>query len=394
MKTGLYSFSRASFPLLLAFVMAQADIASLAGATAGAGLAPWKDRLPENPETYEVAEGRIQIKPRLKYELILSLHVLRCAEDHHQLFTNWAQQMRATLQPATLRQATNLNALVHEWQLCSLVQSYDGPDTIAGITDYLGQDKRRECYDWAVSHKDVVDRLGVPPKKFGRWYADFLNHYYRQGFGDLWVREQRQLVREQAPATAKALEQLPFPLLAFMEKHTGRKFQGTSKVIFYPSSFSRPQHAYGFEENGSKVVVYKVSKEPAEAMATAFHELLHPLLGGWRNPERMRKAVGELGNLAQFDKETQLLRGSYDYPYGCLEEILVHALGNYLCVKADVFTEAAARRYGYGPYQSAVYDAIFDHYETFPVVDDFIFDAITHIHSAGTLEQPKWVYQP
>ena len=71
----------------------------------------------------------------------------------------------------------------------------------------------------------AVDQLGVPPEKFGGWYADFLRRYYREGFGKKWEGEQRQLVREQAPETVKALEQLPYSILEFMEKHTGRKFQ-------------------------------------------------------------------------------------------------------------------------------------------------------------------------
>jgi hypothetical protein len=347
----------------------------------------------EEPKTYEVAEGRIEIKPRLKYELMLSLHVLRCAEDHHLLFTKWAQQMRASLKPSTLRQATNLNAVIHEWQLCSLVQNYDGPDTIKGITDHLRRDAKRECRNWAVAWKAQVDQLGVPPEKFGRWLADFLKRYYREGFGRTWESEHRRLVREQAPESVQALEELPYSILEFLEKRTGRKFQGVPKLIFYPSSFSRPQHAYGFEENGCKVVVYKVAKGPAEMMSSAFHELLHPLLRGWHDPERTQQAVRELGDRAQFQKETQAMRGSYGYPAGCVEEIIVHALANYLCVKAGVFSETVARQHGYCPYEGAMYDALFDRYEEFSAVDDFIFHAITHIQTAGTPEEPKWQYQ-
>ena len=45
------------------------------------------------PVIYKVSSGGIEIKPRLKYELIISLHVLKFAEDHHKLFMPWAQQM-------------------------------------------------------------------------------------------------------------------------------------------------------------------------------------------------------------------------------------------------------------------------------------------------------------
>ena len=346
------------------------------------------------PKTYRLADGCIEIKPRLKYEIILSLHVLRCAEDHHPQFIGWANQMRAWLKPETLREATNLNALFHEWQLCSLVQNYDGPDTIDGLTAYIQADARREVASWAGRFPAAtLKQAGADRQQFASWYADLLERYYQEGFGKTWEAEHRRLVQEQAPETAKSLEQLPYSITGFMEQHTGRKFQGGSKVIFYPSSFSRPQHAYGFEENGAKVVLYKVSESPGGAMATAFHELLHPLLRSWHYADRMKPVIAALGRQPPFERTAQALRSSYDYPAGCLEEMIVHALGNYLCVKAGTMTEAEARRHGYGPFQTALYDAMFDRYEKYRLVDDFIYFALTHIQPAEERGSPKWVYK-
>ena len=60
---------------------------------------------PSEAIKYTSKNGRIEIKPRLKYELILSIHVLQTAEDHHQLFVPWAEQMRKDLSAKTLKDA-------------------------------------------------------------------------------------------------------------------------------------------------------------------------------------------------------------------------------------------------------------------------------------------------
>jgi hypothetical protein len=95
------------------------------------------------PLTYKVSNGRIEIKPRLKYELIISLHVLKFAEDHHRLFVPWAKQMRNDLNDKTLHDATTLIENTHEWQLCSLVQEYDGPDTIGNLAEFIKSDSNK-----------------------------------------------------------------------------------------------------------------------------------------------------------------------------------------------------------------------------------------------------------
>ena len=88
----------------------------------------------------QLAGGRVVIKPRLKYELGLSLHVLATAEDHHKLFVPWAQRMRSALRPQTLQAAGTLIRLSHEWPLCNLLRAYDGPDDVAAMAAFLERD--------------------------------------------------------------------------------------------------------------------------------------------------------------------------------------------------------------------------------------------------------------
>ena len=365
--------------------------------TAAAPLPPASPNTPNRatnqPIVYSICDGRVEIKPRLKFELFLSLHVLRTAEDHHQLFIPWAERMRASLAPETLRQATNLNALVHEWQLCSLVQDYDGPDTIEGITNYLARDAKKTTARWAGQQGRGRCRqvFGVGPDQVGAWLAGFLSRYYAEGFGKEWP-EQRRLIEQQAAADVRTFERLPFSIAEFLEKHTGRKFQGPTRIIFYPSSFSRPQHAYGFSEQDNKVVVYMVGDSP---VGTALHELLHPLLRGWNGQNRMQKVVADLGREPLFKADVSKIRGSYGYPDGCLEELLVHSISNYLCVKAGAgsYSEAKARRQTYGAYENALYDAIFDRYDSFPVIDDFIYYALTHIRKTADSGKRQFSYE-
>ncbi len=344
-----------------------------------------------NSPTYSVRGGRIEIKPRLKYELILSLHVLRCAEDHHKLFVPWAQRMRASLKPETLQQATNLNARIHEWQLCSLVQDYDGPDTIQGLTGFLRSDADKTIERWAVRNPDACRELKIAPKQFGARFADLLERYHAEGFGKEWAAEQEALVGQQAAASAQALEALPYSITAFMEKHTGRKFSGSTRIIFYPSSFSRPQHAYGFSEKGALVVVYKVGGPPSAIVDTAFHELLHPLLRDCWNDARLNPLVAALAQQPLARTEAKPLLGSYNFPSGWLEELVVHAVANCLSVKAGFYPEANARRQCYSSFEAALCDAIFDRYDSFPRIDDFLPYALGHIHAQDKDSRFKYV---
>src|SRR5262245_1694417 len=63
----------------------------------------------------EALGGRVVVRPRLKYELGLGLHVLRYAEDHHQMFLEWATKLRSQLSDETLADATLIIASTHEW---------------------------------------------------------------------------------------------------------------------------------------------------------------------------------------------------------------------------------------------------------------------------------------
>lgn len=335
--------------------------------------------------TYTSEDGRIEIKPRLKYELIISLHVLETAEDHHQLFIPWAEQMRKDLSPETLKDAQFLGQEGHEWQLCSLVADYDGPDNIECLTDYVKHEHRG-----AINRRALWLNLGSKFwfRDFASWYADFLRRYYREGFEKGWLAEHKELVYYDAKVLDVELGKLAFSIPDFMEQHTGRRFSDKTKTILYPSSFSRPIHAYGFRENGKNVAVYKVGSGLHGTVATVFHELMHGLIRGWQNAARMKKSIAELGKEPAFKGFAR--KGSYRYPDGWVEEIIVHSMANYLAYKAGFRTEQWIKKHqiSYGPYEAACYDAIFDAYDRFDTIDDFIFYALTHIKATGDSNEP------
>ena len=137
------------------------------------------------PVVYKVGNDRIESKPRLKYELIISLHVLKFAEDHHQLFILWAQQMRKDLSEKTLHEVTVLIENAHEWQLSSLVEGYDGSDTIDELVEFIKGAGENEVIKRAqLDH--LVKKLDLNTKEFSVWYADFLKRYYEEGFRKQW----------------------------------------------------------------------------------------------------------------------------------------------------------------------------------------------------------------
>ncbi|UCE49328.1 MAG: hypothetical protein JSW47_04130 [Phycisphaerales bacterium] len=335
--------------------------------------------------TYTSRDGRIEIKPRLKYELILSIHVLETAEDHHRLFIPWAEQMRRDLSPKTLKDAQFLGRRVSVPQLCSLVADYDGTDSIECLTDYIENENRRAINRWARPLRWEPKFLF---KDFARWYADFLRKYYKEGFKQGWLAEHRQLVYDDAESTSMELEKLEFSIPEFMERHTGRRFGDKTKTILYPSSFSRPNHAYGFKENGKNVSVYKINSSLHGVVAAAFHELLHRLIDGWQSAGRMRKPIAELGKEPAFKGFAK--SRSYRYPDGWVEEMIVHSVANYFTYKAGFRSEQWIRKNqaSYGPYEAALYDAIFHAYDRFDKIDDFIFYALTHIKATGDPNKP------
>jgi len=333
---------------------------------------------------YSVSNDRIEIKPRLKYELMLSLHVLRTAEDHHQLFIPWAQQMRQSLSKKTLKDATFFADAYHESQLCLILANYIGEDTIEGITKYIengrcGRIKKPGIFNFSL--------------KGGCAYtADFLRRYYAEGFGKLWKQEHKQLVQSDAEKMAKELENLDFSITEYMEQFTGRKFDNSSKIILYPSSFSRPIHGYGFTENGTKVFLYKVNGGIISVVGTGFHELLHSLIDGWEKPERIRKIIDKLANEELFEKTCRELKRSYGYPVGPIEEQLVHSMARYMLYKKGYLDEKQTRGLSYGPYEDALYDVLFDKYDSFDNVDDFIYYALSNIKIAGEGKEAHFKY--
>lgn len=338
------------------------------------------------PVAYKISDGRIEIKPRLKYEIILSLHVLKYAKDHHKLFIPWAKQMRKDLAKKTLRDATILIENSHEWQLCSLVQDYDGLDTIEGLIEFVKEDNHKAIAKWASNNgRRVIKSLGLTNDGFANWYADFLKRYYDEGFKKQWLSKHKELVYKDAKEMAKELETLDISLTDFMEDFTGREFKGSSKIILYPSSFSRPQHAYGFSEGGHKVTVYKIGGGKKGVIGTIFHELMHPLIRGWWEAKRMKKPISKLAKEDMFKASWEKKgKGSYPYPNNWLDELVVHSVANYMTYKAGFISKGRVRRLSsYCDYEKALCDVILDRYDSFDNIDDFIFYAITHIKVMG-----------
>lgn len=210
------------------------------------GLACVRAPAPKGPiapaPSFPVADGRIVIKPRMKYELPLSLHVLAFAEDHHKLFVPWARRVRQSLRPETLAAATTLIRESHEWQLAHLVRGFDGADDIAAIAAFIERDQDGAIRKWAGERAKLTQALGLTADGFARWYAGLLRAYYDEGFGREWTVLHRQLIEDDATALVEQfrnLKELPTTLL---ERLTGRRFVAQGKLLLYPSSFSRPAH--------------------------------------------------------------------------------------------------------------------------------------------------------
>jgi hypothetical protein len=345
-------------------------------------------------EVYKICDGRIEIKPRLKYELAISLRALESAEHYQQLFVPWAQKMRKGLSERTLSDAMTLIENTHEWQLCSLVQDYDGPDTIEGVVDFIRADNDKAIVKWATNNP-ITKILGITPEQFPNWYADFLGRYYNEGFREQWP-EHRKLIYEDANSMAKELESVQISPVAFMEKITGRKFSGSKKLILYPSSFSRPCHGYGFKESGNLVSTYQIGTGRNGILQMVFHELLHFLIRDWWQAERMQNPIAKIANEPLFKTGwEQKGKGIYPYPNYWLDELVVRAVSVYIAYKAGAITEKDARIHAritsYNSYETALYEATFDRYDTFDNIDDFIFYALTYIEVVGEGKDAKFV---
>jgi hypothetical protein len=345
------------------------------------------------PVVYSVANGSMLIKPRMKYELGFSLHVLVTAEDHHKVLVPWAEEMRRSLSKRTLGDAEAIGRNMGDWQLGSLVAEYDGPDSIECIAAYVQADPNGTIGRWASERLGFCKKLGVRPEDFTAWYAGFLHRYWYEGFGRQWGQEHGPLVYGDAERMSKEIEGMEPPLIEFMEKNTGRKFTGSTTIIFYPSSFSRPHHAYGFQEKDGKAVIYRVGGDKADIIGSATHELLHPLIRGWQDRPGVKEAIERAAaNPALRECWQQKGKGSYDYPRGWFDEMLVHGFSNYLDCKLGIDTPENARRNVYCSYEAAMVDAMFKKYESIGNIDDFAPYAITHIEFRVVDGRDTFVY--
>lgn len=339
----------------------------------------------ERAPDLEALGGRIVVLPRLKYELGLSLHVLRYAEDHHAIFVEWATQLRSSLSDKTLADATLLIASSHEWQLGYLLQAYDGPDDIQRITEHLRGDSQGIVTQWAVkdgSGRNLASAAGVTPNQLPNWYADFLRRYWDEGFGKTWDHDHWPLIETDARRIRDELDAGP-NRVEQLEKVCNKKFFQPGRIRIYPSSFSRPKHGYGFEEGGEKVVLVRVGDDVEKLTGTIFHELLHSLIRGWTEREDLRPLIDDLAQSEAFRQGwEQVGRGSYQYPEGWLDELYVHAIARYALYKVGLLAKSDVPLTSYTGYEDTLYPIIFDHFDQAGSIDAFLGLALRSIDSA------------
>jgi hypothetical protein len=339
-----------------------------------------------------LAASTIEVVPHMKFELGLSLHVLAHAKDHHALFVDWAERVQQALSPQTAALAAKLIQL-HEWQLGSLLRDYTGPSAIEDIAAYVERDPSGEVLEWATKHStEIASTLQSSPGAFGALYADFLRRYYAEGFGVTWEREHWPLILESADIMRSQLRQLDY---AFLERRSGRNFPNGTKLLLFPSSFSRPRHGYGFDQQGSKVVLYRVRDPLVEIIGTAHHELLHPLIAGWLRRLHLETQLERLAAEPAFQAQWEVHgKGNYQYPEGWLDELLVHALGLYFLANKGLIPRAEVANHAYCDYERAIDSALFANYTETQSVDGFIPHVLAHIVASGTGADASYRYVP
>ena len=119
---------------------------------------------------------------------------------------------------------------------------------------------------------------------------------------------------------------------------------------------------------------------------------MHSLLDEWEKPQRMEKVISKLAKQKLFEKTCEKLKSSYPFPVGTLEEQLVHSIATYMLYKKGYLDEQKVRRHSYGPYEDALYDVLFDKYDSFDNVDDFIYYALSNIKVIGENENARFEY--
>lgn len=338
-------------------------------------------------------DGRIVIRPRLKYELVISLHVLQFAHDHHDSFVPWADAMRASLSPATLADAEQLLTHAHEWGLADLLADYSGGDDIKDISAYLRADTSGRGRAFAEAQSELCEALGVDATGFADWYADFLERYYTEAFAATWKVEHGPLVRADAARTLAALEAEANPV-EVLEARTGRNLHGPGEVVLYPSSFSRPSHGYGFEEAGHPVALYRVGGDVVEVLGTIYHELLHPMVRAWTEASELRPLVSRLAASEAFRRDWEREgEGNYGYPDNWLDELFVHAISRYLLHRQGYLPREWVPTNSYCAYEDALYDALFAAYDEAGTFDAFAAHALVSIVETGDPQRP-FAYLP
>jgi len=306
---------------------------------------------------FSVAEGKILFKPRLKYELILSLHALH-DPSHHKQVADWARVTRARLPADLQKDIDDLMGNRYQQQLLGQVEDLKDGDDLEEIM---------QCLQTRGEAK----------------FSDILQRYWAQSFKADYECQYAAILRADAEQRAQELENLNFEIPEILEKWTGRKFQGDVTLVFYPSFFAAP-HSYGQSECGKRVIIYQTQSNFPGFVRGAFHELLHPLLAGWhRSSRRMKSAIKKLGKNKTFERDWgEIGRNDYCYPDTWAEENIVMALSNFLIVKAGL-QEATDTSSLYTQLQRDLYAALLNRYspEKYAIIDEFLLDFFRKILS-------------
>ncbi len=67
-------------------------------------------------------------------------------------------------------------------------------------------------------------------------------------------------------------------------------------------------------------------------------------------------------------------------------------MARYMLYKKGYIDEKQTRRGTYGPYENALYDVLFDKYDSFDNVDDFIYYALSNIKVVGEGKEARFEY--
>jgi hypothetical protein len=287
------------------------------------------------------AGGSVIFKPDLKYEILIAMHVL-VDPSHHRHAHEWACETLGKLSPQTKVDIFSLvENRLSEWQLSNSIRNCDVQNDIERLLNYIREGN-------IISS---LEQEGIRmPENFPAFFASILKRFWDESFQKDYTEKYYPILLEDAKAKANQFGNTN--LVEFMEKWSGRQFSEKKNLIFYPSYFIRP-HAHGFDAEEGYVTVYQV--QATDVIGNAIHELLHQLMSGWHQDERMKELVDKFRPNFSFEKKSSIIRNTeedknflksrkfkdewekkgkgYWYPEGWLEENIVMAFSTFLSAK-------------------------------------------------------------